>query len=98
MSWPLGPAPGSAPPLNITLSARPATSMRNVRPRSTYHGGTMRVRLYWLDGRVEEPKGEISSDTTVIVRQTDGGQRRFLFAEELDDEGFAIFWEEDPPS
>jgi hypothetical protein len=59
---------------------------------------TMRVRLYWLDGRVEEPKGEVGSETTTIVRETDGGQRRFTFAEEIDDEGFAIFWEEEPAS
>lgn len=55
----------------------------------------MRVRLYWLDGRVEELKGEVPTDTAYVVRQTAQGQRRFEFAEEIDDEGFAIFWEED---
>lgn len=56
---------------------------------------TMRVRLYWLDGRVEELKGEVDATTLHIVRQTAGGQHRFEFAEEIDDEGFAIFWEEE---
>jgi hypothetical protein len=55
----------------------------------------MRVRLYWLDGRVEEFKGEVDAGTTHIVRQTAEGQRYFEFAEEIDDEGFAIFWEEE---
>jgi len=59
---------------------------------------TMRVRLYWLDGRVEELKGEVDAATMHIVRQTSGGQRRFEFAEEIDDEGFAIFWEEEQVS
>jgi hypothetical protein len=55
----------------------------------------MRVRLYWLDGRVEEPKGEVDAATTTIVRQTETGHHRFTFAEEIDDEGFAIFWEDE---
>ena len=59
---------------------------------------TMRVRLYWLDGRIEELKGEVDSGTTHVVRQTAQGQRQFTFAEEIDDEGFAIFWEDDPVS
>ena len=57
-------------------------------------GATMRVRLYWLDGRVEELKQEVPSDTALIVRNHDGGHRHFTFAEEFD-EGFAIFWEEE---
>jgi hypothetical protein len=56
----------------------------------------MRLRLYWLDGRVEEPKGEVDDGTTVVIRESDGGHRHFTFAEEIDDEGFAIFWEEEP--
>lgn len=56
---------------------------------------TMRVRLYWLDGRVEEFKGEVEAETTHIVRQSANGQRHFSFAEEIDDEGFAIFWEDE---
>ena len=59
-------------------------------------GDTMRVRLYWLDGRVEELKGEVDASTMRVVRQTAQGQRQFSFAEEIDDEGFAIFWEDDP--
>ena len=54
----------------------------------------MRVRLYWLDGRVEELKQEVPSDTTLIVRNHDGGHRHFTFAEEFG-EGFAIFWEDE---
>ena len=56
----------------------------------------MRVRIYWLDGRVEEPKGEIDDGTKVIVRESAGVRRYFTFAEEIDDEGFAIFWEDEP--
>jgi hypothetical protein len=56
---------------------------------------TMRVRLYWLDGRVEELKGEVDAGTTNVVRQTAQGHHHFTFAEEIDDEGFAIFWEDD---
>ena len=56
----------------------------------------MRVRLYWLDGRVEEPRGEVDAGTTVIVRESADGHRHFTFAEEIDDEGFAIFWEDEP--
>ncbi len=58
----------------------------------------MRVRLYWLDGRVEEPKGAVDASTTAIVRQGEDGHRHFTFAEEIDDEGFAIFWEDEPQS
>ena len=59
----------------------------------------MRVRLYWQDGRVEQLKGEVDAGTMLIVRPTPEGQRRFAFAEEIDDEGYAIFWqEEDEPS
>lgn len=57
--------------------------------------GRMRVRLYWLDGRIEELRGEVAADTTRIVRNTAEGARHFEFAEEIDDEGFAIFWEAD---
>ena len=56
---------------------------------------TMRVRLYWSDGRVEEPKYEVDAATTIIVRESETGHRHFTFAEEIDDEGFAIFWEDD---
>jgi hypothetical protein len=55
----------------------------------------MRVRLYWLAGRVEELKGEVDAATTTIVRQTADGHHHFTFAEEIDDEGFAIFWEDE---
>jgi hypothetical protein len=55
----------------------------------------MRVRLYWLDGRVEEFKGEVGADTMHIVRQSARGEHHFSFAEEIDDEGFAIFWEDE---
>jgi hypothetical protein len=57
---------------------------------------TMRVRLYWLDGRVEQLKGEVDAGTTHIVRETSQGHGHFTFAEEIDDEGFAIFWQDDP--
>lgn len=57
-------------------------------------GETMRVRLYWHDGRVEELKAEVDSTTSHIVRHTSTGERRFTFTEEFD-EGFAIFWEDD---
>ena len=57
---------------------------------------TMRVRLYWLDGRIEELKGVVDGGTTQVVRKTSDGPRYFMFAEEIDDEGFAIFWEETP--
>ena len=56
---------------------------------------TMRVRLYWLDGRVEEPRFEVDADTKTIVRDSATGHRHFTFAEEIDDEGFAIFWEDE---
>ena len=56
---------------------------------------TMRLRLYWLDGRVEEFKGEVDASTTHVVRRTENGERHFTFAEEIDDEGFAIFWEDE---
>jgi hypothetical protein len=49
---------------------------------------TMRVRLYWLDGRVEQLKGDVDAGTTHIVRQTPQGHGHFTFAEEIDDEGF----------
>ena len=55
----------------------------------------MRVRLYWLDGRVEELKREVEDDTTLIIREGPQGHHHFLAVEEIDDEGFAIFWEED---
>ena len=55
----------------------------------------MRVRLYWLDGRVEQLKGEVDAATTHIVRQTPEGHCHFDFAEEVDDEGYAIFWQEE---
>ena len=55
----------------------------------------MKVRLYWEDGRVEQLKGEVEDDTTHIVRPTADGPRRFEFAEEIDDEGYAIFWQEE---
>ena len=55
---------------------------------------TMRVRLYWQDGRIEELKSEIDASTTTVVRTVgDGTHRHFTFIEEIDDEGFAIFWE-----
>jgi hypothetical protein len=54
----------------------------------------MRVRLYWADGRVEQLKGDVDAGTTHIVRPTPEGHRHFAFAEEIDDEGYAIFWEE----
>lgn len=58
----------------------------------------MKVRLYWEDGRVEQLKGDVDEGTTHIVRPTPEGPRRFEFAEEIDDEGYAIFWqEEDEP-
>jgi hypothetical protein len=38
---------------------------------------------------------EVDAGTLHIVRQTPEGQRRFTFAEEIDDEGFAIFWQDD---
>ena len=55
----------------------------------------MRARLYWLDGRVEELKGEIDPETKAIVRPGQDGQHRFSAVEEIDDEGFAIFWEDE---
>ena len=55
----------------------------------------MRARLYWLDGRVEELKGEIDPETRVIVRPGPNGQHHFAAVEEIDDEGFAIFWEDE---
>jgi hypothetical protein len=55
----------------------------------------MKVRLYWEDGRVEQLKGEVDDGTTHIVRHTPDGEGRFEFAEEIDDEGFAIFWQEE---
>ena len=55
----------------------------------------MRVRLYWLDGRVEELTREVEDDTTLIIRQGPQGHHHFIAVEEIDDEGFAIFWEED---
>lgn len=62
--------------------------------------GTMRVRLYWQDGRVEELKKAVDGSTTHVVRQSEDGMHHFTFAEEIDDEGFAIFWEDEeaPPS
>ena len=58
---------------------------------------TMRVRLYWQNGRVEELKGEIDVGTTHIVRPSASGNRHFTTTEETDDEGFAIFWEDEEP-
>ena len=59
----------------------------------------MKVRLYWADGRVEQLKGEVDAGTTHVVRQTPDGERRFEFAEEIDDEGYDVFWqEEDAPT
>ena len=55
----------------------------------------MRVRLYWSEGRVEELKGEVDDGTRHIVRPTPAGGRQFTYTEEIDDEGFAIFWEDD---
>lgn len=55
----------------------------------------MRVRLYWLDGRVEELKGRVDAGTRTVVRQSPQGHRHFVWIEEIDDEGFAIFWEEE---
>ena len=59
---------------------------------------TMRVRLYWQDGRVEELKKAVDASTTHVVRQSEDGLHHFIFAEEIDDEGFAIFWEDDEAS
>ena len=55
----------------------------------------MRVRLYWTDGRIEELKGDLDAGTRHIVRPSADGHRRFSNTEEVDDEGFAIFWEDD---
>ena len=56
----------------------------------------MRARLYWLDGRVEELKVELDATTTHVIRERDDRHHHFTFAEEIDDEGFAIFWEDEP--
>ena len=48
--------------------------------------GTMRVRLYWQDGRVEELKKAVDENTTHVVRQSEDGMHHFTFAEEIDDE------------
>jgi hypothetical protein len=45
---------------------------------------------------VEQLKGELGAGTTHIVRQTPHGHAHFTFTEEIDDEGFAIFWQDDP--
>ena len=59
---------------------------------------SMRVRLYWADGRVEELKEELAFDTTLVVRTVDGGHRHFRFDGEFDNDGFAVFVEDEPES
>jgi hypothetical protein len=54
---------------------------------------TVKVRLYWYDGRQED--AEAHTGTTMIVRQTPEGHRHFLYTGEEDEDGFARFIEED---
>jgi hypothetical protein len=55
---------------------------------------TMRVRLHWRDGRVEDV-ARIPEGTTQIVRTGAAGHRHFLASGAVDEEGFAVFVEEE---
>jgi hypothetical protein len=52
---------------------------------------TLRVRLYWDDGRIEEARQPIDAETTMIIRlAADGTHRHFELTGDVDADGFVI--------
>ena len=52
---------------------------------------TVRVRLYWDDGRVEEARQPIDAETTMIIRLArDGTHHHFEITDDIDAEGFVV--------
>ena len=65
------------------------------RYETRWSGGQQRVRLYWTDGRVEEPRQTL--DVTAqpqIARRTDGRHLHFSFTGKIDGDGFAVYEEQ----
>jgi hypothetical protein len=78
--------------------------------RLAYHAGTIggraryetrrpdgrhRVRLYWADGRVEEPRQTLDvAAQPQLVRRTEGRSLHFTFTGTMDADGFAVYEEE----
>jgi hypothetical protein len=62
-------------------------------------GHRLRVRLYWTDGRVEEPRQTLDVVAQPqLVRRTQGRQLHFAFTGVVDADGFAVFEEQvEPP-
>src|SRR4051812_36334781 len=60
--------------------------------------GLLHARLYWSDGRVEEPRQVIDVNAQPqIVRRTEGQDLHFVFTGVIDTDGFAVY-EEEPES
>jgi hypothetical protein len=52
---------------------------------------TVRVRLYWDDGRIEEARQPIDAEATMIVRLgKDGTHHHFELTEDVDADGFVV--------
>ena len=52
---------------------------------------TLRVRLYWDDGRVEEARRPIDAGTTMIIRlAADGTHHHFELTSDIDADGFVV--------
>lgn len=57
--------------------------------------GHYRVRLYWIDGRVEEPRQMLDvAAQPQIVRRTEGRHLHFAFTGLIDTDGFAVYEEQ----
>jgi hypothetical protein len=57
--------------------------------------GRHRVRLYWTDGRVEEPRQILDVlAQPQLVRRTDGRHLHFAFTGVIDADGFAVYEEQ----
>ena len=57
-------------------------------------GGRHRVRLYWADGRVEEPRQTLDVlAQPQIVRRTEGRDLLFVFSGVIDADGFGVYEE-----
>ena len=57
--------------------------------------GRHRVRLYWTDGRIEEPRQMLDVlAQPQLVRRTEGRHLHFVFTGVIDRDGFAVYEEE----
>jgi hypothetical protein len=52
---------------------------------------SVRVRLYWDDGRIEEARHPIDAEATMIIRLgKDGTHHHFELTEDIDADGFVV--------